>query len=239
MQLLLLKILSTLVAIVAAFAEPQLSAPYVAPSPARPTPAQSNSDMPVTKSDLSTKGSGNLSVAPVPHLTPHDSDKLKWSKTFHRDTYFYPYRSELVAFIGGVAGNEATSNSTQNAAAGVVGVAYVFPSNSDLANRDVNSAWEGGGEYSTANREHFWFARRHIFHPTDACRPYYSYGVMHDLVPNEQLASFSDWDNYAVRVAAGFQDVTSPPRSIQFELVAAAGIKDVLVLASIGMAWGM
>ena len=219
----LFKTVSTLVAILAvffmidcallrkAFAEPQTSAPAVKKTQSPPS-VQAQPQ--------------NILIAPVPTLTPQESDKLEWSAAFHRRTYYYPFQHELIAFVGGITGVEKLSNSTAAADGAVFGIAY------------LSHAWEGGGEYSTAGREQFWLARRRVSHPNDAFRPYFSYGVMHDLISDEQLASFSNWDNYLARVGVGFEDVTTPPSSIQFELVAAAGLRDYLLLATCGMSWG-
>ncbi len=201
-------------------AEPQTSAPHQAiPDDAAAPAVKKTQSAPSLQSQ-------NILVVPVPALTPQEADRLKWSTAFHRRTYYYPFQRELTVFVGGITGVEELSNSTASADGAVFGITY------------LSHAWEGGGEYSTAGREQFWFARRRVNHSNDAFRPYFSYGVMHDLIADEQLASFSDWDNYLARVAIGFEDIITPPRSVQFELVAAAGLRDYLFLATCGLSWG-
>ncbi len=216
---------------------------YALPQKSAPADAVDNSiATKSTKSNAKKSNSliktDNLSVAPVPKAAQFAVQKLRWSKGFERSTYYYPYTHELILFAGANDVVQDTSR-TYPIFTGLGGLSYVFPTLFDRTNRNISYRWEGGGEFSDGGQFQFWLARRHVYDPTYAFRPYYSYGIMHNLVPSQQLASFSNWNNYLVRLAIGMQDVITPPHSLQLEIVAAAGPKDIFLLATCGIAWGL
>ncbi len=170
----------------------------------------------------------NISVSPVKQF---QGDIDAFVTKYNRNDFFYPYRQELIWHAGIVIGFKDSSNSS-NIINPLLGFDYILP-------REFSPKYETGADLSLMTaRGHFWFVRRRIINEKGSFRPYYSYGLMHNFVPDQRLASFSNSENYLVRVAAGLENIMQPPKSAIVELVLAVGQNDMLMMFTYGASWG-
>lgn len=149
---------------------------------------------------------------------------------FNKSTYFYPYRQEFELHLGAVFGIRDSSDD-KDLMNVLMGFSYMLP-------RLESPKWKVGADLSGVGHGHLHVVRRKIFNEKGSFRPYYDMGVMHKFVPDEKMASLTNWDNYLARFGVGFADILKPPRSVQLELNVAAGTKDFLVMFTYGYAWG-
>jgi hypothetical protein len=168
----------------------------------------------------------NISISEPPPVAVSDST----SKSFRKSDYFYPYRKELDIHAGVVFGIEDSSDD-EDLMNAIIGFGYMLP-------REVSPKWVLGADLSLVGHGHLWAQRRIVYREKSSFRPFYQYGLMHKVVPDEKFSSFSNWDNYLARAGIGFADILRPPRSVQLELNLAVGMKDVLVTFTYGYAWG-
>lgn len=150
---------------------------------------------------------------------------------FNRDDFLYSYKQELILHFGVVFGFKDSSNAKEIINP-IAGFDYILP-------RPFSPKFEMGADISPlANRGHLWFMQRHIANEKGSFRPYYSYGLMNNVNPDEQFASFSNGQNYLARVAVGFENIVRPPKSAVVELVLAVGAQDMFALFTYGTSWG-
>ena len=165
----------------------------------------------------------NIVVTPAPTVTEKQLD-------LNKSQYYYAYKKELDFHIGGVLGIEDSSEDEDEINM-IFGFSYLLP-------KKTSPKYVAGADLSTVGHGHFYFARRSIYNETSSFRPYLDYGLMHKFVPDEKGASFSNWENYLLRVGAGFGDLRTPPKSAKFDVNFAIGTEDVLLLLTYGYAWG-
>jgi hypothetical protein len=168
----------------------------------------------------------NISITEVPQKMTID----EFANRFNKRDYYYSYRQELEVHVGTVFGIQDSSDDTDLVNA-LLGFSYLLPN-------DVSPKWELGANLSFVGHGHIHGVRRHIYNEKGSFRPYYEYGLMHKFVPDEKMASFSNWENYMALATVGLSDIQSPPRSVQVELQLAVGAEDVLAMFTFGYAWG-
>lgn len=169
----------------------------------------------------------NLSVGQVPQRTNRVDD---YAARRSRRNYYYAYRQELDLHAGVVFGFQDSSDD-EDLMNGLVGFSYVAPS---LQSR----RWVFGADLATVGYGHLHISKRKTYNEKGSIRPYYDLGLMQKLVPDEKLASFSNWDNYLFRIGIGFGTLMTPPKSSKLDLHLAVGKEDVLLLFTYGHAWG-
>lgn len=170
----------------------------------------------------------NLVITPAPNL---DQSILRdLILRYNRSDYFYPYSEELDIRIGVVLG-VADSSDDKDFVNYIFGFNYLLP-------LTANTRWSVGVDLSTVGNGHLHFAKRRIYNDKGAFRPFYELGIMHKIVPDEKFASLSNVENYLLWGAVGFSNTQLPSRSVQYQLQAALGAKDFLIIMTCGYAWG-
>lgn len=170
----------------------------------------------------------NVSITPT---EPPKGEVEAFVGKFNRDSYFYPYKKEIMARAGIVIGFRDSSD-PRNVINPLIGFNYMIPS-------EFSPKYEVGADISfSTNRGHMWVMKRNIFNEKGSFRPYYNFGVMNNVVPSENLASFSNSENYLIRFGGGLENIIRPPRSGVVELELAVGRKDLLVIFTYGASWG-
>ncbi len=171
----------------------------------------------------------NIAVTPPPPSDAHNSMK-DWAARFDKRNYYYPYRKEFEVHAGIVLGI-LDSSEDEDFMNYVFGFNYLLP-------KQLSPRWSVGADLSTVGRGHLHVARRFIYNEKGAFRPFYEYGGMHKIVPDEKLSSFSNSENYLLWGAVGFSDIRHPPKSVTCQLQAGIGLKDFLVMLTLGYTWG-
>jgi len=138
---------------------------------------------------------------------------------------YYHYRQALSPrILGGI-----TTDSEDSSAYGV-GIAYQWPK--------VSSPYaEIGADVVTPFGGYLNFGVKHVFFERNFFRPNFIWGLSHELVAREKLATFTNIDNYYARISVGFERVTQLPQSFRLEVQAMVGIEKILVLLGIGYVW--
>jgi hypothetical protein len=169
----------------------------------------------------------NISITPAPETRANVDDLVR---RFNKSNYYYPYKQEVGAHIGLVFGFRDSSESKQ-LMNGLIGFDYLLPSH-------TSPKWEAGADLSAVGHGHIHVVRRFIYNEKGSFRPYYGYGLMHKVVPEDKFATLSNWDNYLLRADIGLEDIVRPPRSVKLDLFIAIGAKDMLAMFTYGWAWG-
>lgn len=199
------------------------------------TDAPTQSQQEINKMDRSTSYTDNPYKIENISITEVQTDARRNSidnlvTIYNRDNYYYPYRKEFSVYAGVVLG-VLDSSDDDDFMNYIFGFNYLLP-------QLVSPRWSVGAELSTVSNGHVHVAKRHTINEKGAFRPYFEYGGMHKFVPDEKMASLSNKDNYLFWGAIGFSDIRRPPKSVQFQLMAAVGLKDVLIMLTGGYAWG-
>lgn len=206
-----------------AYASPHIDAPTQ-------TQEQIEKSEPPTSYTTDAQKLENISVTDVPSQDKQQNLMSGLSAIYNRENYYYPYRKEFSVYAGVVAGI-VDSSDDEDLMNFLLGFNYVLP-------QQLSPRWSVGAELSTVGRGHVHVAKRFTHNEKAAFRPYYEYGVMHKVVPEEKMSSISNLDNYLLWGSIGFSDIRRPPKSIQFQLMAAAGKEDILLMLTGGYAWG-
>lgn len=210
------------------------STAWSAPHEDAPTQVQQNAEGPALDRVDSIKPPDqnvleNISVTPPPPSNARNSVR-DWASRFDKGNYYYPYRKEIEAHFGIVLGITDSSDD-EDLMNYVVGFNYLLP-------KQLSPRWSVGADLSTVGNGHLHVARRFIYNEKGAFRPFYEYGGMHKIVPDERMSSFSNSDNYLLWGAVGFNDIRRPPKSVTCQLQAAIGLEDFLVMMTLGYSWG-
>lgn len=168
----------------------------------------------------------NISIVEPRPMTPSRA----LVERFDKADYFYPYRSDFSMHAGVVFGVKDSSDDDDLMNV-LLGFGYTVP-------KLDSPKWHLGADLSMVGDGHFYVSRRFIYNEKGSFRPFYQYGVLHKMVPDEKFASFSNWDNYLLRAGVGLSDIVRPPRSVEIELNVAIGAKDILVMFTYGYSWG-
>ena len=147
-----------------------------------------------------------------------------------RKNYYHSYRHELDLHAGTVYGIQDSSGDKDRINV-VFGFGYLAPAAGPLH-------WSLGADLSAVGHGHIHVSRRRIYKEKNAFRPHYEYGVLHKFVPEDRFASISNWDNYLFRAGLGLEELLAPPRSLKVDVYVAAGLKDILIFCTLGVAWG-
>ncbi|MCB0384244.1 MAG: hypothetical protein KDD43_02530 [Bdellovibrionales bacterium] len=161
----------------------------------------------------------NLSITPV-EMTEAQKKEV---------TYVYPYFQSISPRIILIADLDSIRDG-----GGVpygLGVTYLAP-------RKRQPQWEGGADLFSNSNGHIHAGLRWVHFSDNYFRPYYKAGLAHVWKAEEKLASFSNWKNYYLKGAVGFEDVIKPPMSARLEMEIAVGTEEVLLMFSLGYSWG-
>lgn len=139
--------------------------------------------------------------------------------------YFFPYRQSLTPRFG--IQNSAEDNPTWTY---LVGISYLWP-------RYASPQAEIGADVVVGIGGHLHFSVRHILYDRNFFRPYFSWGATHEVIPDDGMATFTNFDNYYARGSVGFENVVKLPRSVRVELEALVGLKKYMLVLSYGYSW--
>ncbi len=153
-----------------------------------------------------------LSVSPPPEL-PEEVKK----------THFYPYRQSLTARVGFGLDNHRDFP-------WIFGLMYMFK-------KFFSPRVEIGADGLSTGNGHVYFTLRHIFYERHYFRPFFRFGLNHEVNPDERLATFSRVNNYQLRGGVGMEDVLFLPASVRLELEALYGLKDNMIIFSFGYSY--
>lgn len=141
-------------------------------------------------------------------------------------SFYYPYRQELAPRMGLVLTTDSAHPVTY-----LLGITYLWP-------RFQSPQAELGADILPDYGGHLNFGVRHIFKERDYFRPYLLWGLSHEAVARDGLATLTNFDNYYLRGSAGFENVIRLPQSVRIELEVRAGLAKQLLILCLGAAWG-
>lgn len=141
-------------------------------------------------------------------------------------TYVYPYRQQLVPRVGYVRSNDDDDPHTY-----MFGISYLWP-------RYVSPQAEIGADLVNKYGGHINFGIKHIVFERGFFRPFWLWGITHEAVPEDRLATFVNLENYYLRIAVGFEDVIKLPKSVRLEAEALAGTDKQMFKVCLGYSWG-
>ncbi|MCB0365141.1 MAG: hypothetical protein H6624_10480 [Bdellovibrionaceae bacterium] len=184
-----------------------------------PPPPPNEEGKPIDEVNPDVIESNNLSITPV---EMSEAEKKEIS-------YVYPYlqsispRIILIADLDAIREGESVPYG--------LGVTYLAP-------RKRQPQWEGGADLFSNSDGHLHLGLRWVHFSDNYFRPYYKAGIAHVWKADEKLASFSNWKNYYLKGAVGFEDVIKPPMSARLEMELAVGTEEMLIMFSLGYSWG-
>ncbi len=193
--------------------------PNAVASPAKP---QMTAPADKVEADQPPAGDGreideyNLMPSPPPKSLPKGA----------RDTYYYPFRQALTPRIAAVAVDDR-----KNPLEYALGVFYLWP-------RFRQPQAELGVDFLSRYGGHLNLGVRRIFFERNYFRPYYLFGLTHEVVAKDRLATVTNIDNYYVRIAAGMEDAIRLPKSVRLEIEARLGLERMMLFLSLGYSWG-
>lgn len=169
-----------------------------------------------------------VAITPVP-VNPKAVDE--YSRAFSKENYFYKHKKAITAHAGTFYGFEDSSGNgdTFNS---LIGVSYLFPWKGPTKT-------EAGVDLTFIGHGFVTVMQRRIHNENSSFRPYFRYGVMLNIDPDDKLAAVSDWKTYLGRVGIGFEDTGTPSQSLRIEFDVAAGAQDLMALFSVGYVWGI
>ncbi|MGE0762726.1 MAG: hypothetical protein AB7N80_05560 [Bdellovibrionales bacterium] len=143
-----------------------------------------------------------------------------------RETHYYPFRQALSPRLGAVITNDEDHQFEY-----LLGISYLWP-------RYRQPQAELGVDLLSGLGGHLNFGVRHIFFERNYFRPYFLWGLTHEVVPEDRLATITNIDNYYLRIAVGMEDTLELPKSVRLELEGQLGIDKYLLLLCLGYTWG-
>lgn len=158
----------------------------------------------------------NLMPTPPPEPLPEEAAK----------TYVYPYRQQLTPRAGYVGSNDDDDPYTY-----MFGILYLWP-------RYVSPQAEFGADLVNKYGGHLNFAVRTTFYERGYFRPFWLWGLTHEAVPEDKLATFVNLENYYLRIGIGFEDVIKLPKSVRLEIEGLAGTEKQMYKICLGYSWG-
>lgn len=141
-------------------------------------------------------------------------------------SFYYPFRQELAPRAGLVLSTDSAHPVTY-----LLGITYLWP-------RFQSPQAELGADILPDYGGHLNFGVRHIFRERDYFRPFFLWGLTHEAVARDGLATLTNFDNYYLRGSVGFENVIRLPQSVRIELEARAGLAKQLLILCVGAAWG-
>lgn len=169
-----------------------------------------------------------ISITPV-KANPKAFDE--YSRVFSKENYFYRHKKAITVHAGTFYATE-DSTGHDDKFNGLLGVSYLFPWKGMMKT-------EAGVDLTFIGHGFVTVMQRRIHNENSGFRPYYRYGVMLNIDPDDKLAAVSDWKTYLGRVGIGFEGIQKPSQSLRVELDFAAGAQDLMGLFSVGYVWGI
>lgn len=203
-----------------------------AASPHKDVPIVTNNTAEISSAPNSTdetnEVSENLAITAAPKLEQNVISDLILK--YNKSDYYYSYRKEFAIQAGVILG-VVDSSDDKDFVNYVLGFNYVLP-------RAIGPRWSIGADLLTTERGHLHLAKRKIYNEKGAFRPFYEAGLLHKIVPRENLAGLSNIENFLLWGVVGFSDIQQPPRSVQCQLQVALGLTDILIMITYGYSWG-
>ena len=142
------------------------------------------------------------------------------------ETFYFPYRQALSPRLGAVFTTEK-----ENAWEYLLGINYLWP-------RYASPQAELGVDLLSHFGGHLNFGVRYILFQRNYFRPFFLWGMTHEVVATERLATITNIDNYYLRLAVGMEDTLKLPKSIRLELETLIGLEKQMLLLCFGYSWG-
>jgi len=152
-------------------------------------------------------------------------------QTFDRRNYYHPYRQSLFVYLGAVVALKDSADFDD-----LIGYSAGFTWELPKA---LSPKWEVGATWTTAELGQITVGRKHIINEKSALRPFYRYGFVLKVDPDDQAAVVSNFDNYLLRAGVGLENIIRPPRSGRMDLDLAVGQDDIWIMFNYGYAWGL
>lgn len=169
----------------------------------------------------------NLSASP----NPLGNSRLdEFVRTFNKDDYYHAYRQSIFAYVGAVMGSIDSQDSV-----GLIN--YMFGFTWELP-KALSPKYEVGAAWATMNAGQMSFSRKIIYNEKGAIRPFYKYGLILKIEPDDQAANLTDTENFLIRAGVGLEDIKKPPKSVRVDLDLAIGKNDLWVMFQYGYSWG-
>lgn len=139
---------------------------------------------------------------------------------------YYPFRRSLSLRFLGVGTTESKHPTLTG-----IGVAYLWP-------RHQSPQAEFGADVVTEYGGHLNAGVRYVLRRQNYVRPYYLWGLTHEVVAEDGLATFVEIDSYFLRLASGIEIVANLPSSVRLDIEILAGTKKQMALIGLGWSWG-
>lgn len=198
------------------------------PGNSQVSPKQAADKVYVKPSKKKSFDEDNMSLAApekVHQLTKED-------KASERGIYYYHIYESSINF------RWALSLDVKNVAEETLNVASIYGFSYTLPNQ-YSPQWELGFDYINSSSSFVTVRKKWTFNEKGAFRPFYSFGLVHKWMSDEQMASFTNWKNYLFLGTIGIEDVIEKPNSVRLELTGLVGINDIQLLLSLGWALGI
>lgn len=161
----------------------------------------------------------NLMQAPLKESKPKESEPSEIQND-------YRFRQALTPVIGLLTSTDTDHKFEYN-----IGFRYLWP-------RFYQPQAELGVELLSGFGGHALFGVKRTFFDRTLYRPFYLYGLSHEFVPQDKIATVTNYKNYFFRFSVGFEDTLQLPKSIRLELEARLGIERQMILLNFGYGWG-
>lgn len=179
----------------------------------RATEAKPNDPKP--DPDQPTLDDMNLMMAQPKEPPPKDLDK----------TYYYPFRQSLAPRFGAVFSTDRDHRWSY-----LLGFSYLWP-------RYASPQAELGADIYAGQGGFLHFGVKTIYFERNYFRPFWVWGLSHQVIPEDRLTTFANIDNYLGRLSVGMEDVVDYPTSVRLELELLLGLKRQLVVLGFGYSW--
>jgi hypothetical protein len=157
-------------------------------------------------------------------------DSFIWSSHgFDRKTYFHSYRQNLSLHLGGLVALKQ-EDEDESILKSVLGFAWELP-------RAFSPKWELGFSWVGMSLGLLALSHKHIDQEKEAFRPYFSYGLIHKVVPDERFSSFTNQENYLAKIGVGWESSRKPKESYRLDIDTAAGLEDFWIMLKLGYVW--
>ena len=152
------------------------------------------------------------------------------ARRFSKKDYYYAFHHSVRAF-GGV--NYLITDSTEDED----DFHYSLGASYEYLTGDSKS-WEAEAMWTTYSLGGLSAFRKRIFNEKGSFRPFYRWGLTYKVVPEENLASATNFENFLIRIGIGFADMIKPPKSMRFDVDVAVGSEDTWIMAFFAYEWG-
>ena len=185
-----------------------------------PAKIEAPADRPTTEDFDSFEQNKAISIA-----LPKDIDKVRKK---NRD-FFYPYTQSMSPKLGLLF--DMANTDSDDAFLYLLGVNYMLP-------RYRSPQLELSADLISNSTGHLSAVVRWILFERNSFRPFYKAGLTHKVEADQQLGSFTNLDNYLIRVGAGLEEYLKDPASIRLEAELSIGLENIFFGLILGYSWG-